>query len=82
MLVYNANGNWSGNHPKCGGKQVLLFNVHNFSHEDVAQNVSGNAASPSSIHLSWTLPLQPNNITDYFNYYIIESKDFFNCQAP
>ena len=54
--------------------------MHNFSHEAVPQNVSGNAKSASSIKLSWTLPLQPNNITDYIKYYIIEIKDLKSGQ--
>ena len=55
--------------------------MHNFSHKAVPQNVSGNAASASSIKLSWTLPLQPNNITDYINYYIIEIEDLESGQT-
>ena len=54
--------------------------MHNISYKAVPQNVSGNAASASSIELSWSLPLQPNNITDYINYYIIEIKDLKSGQ--
>ena len=54
--------------------------MHNFSHEAVPQNVSGNTWSGSSIQLLWTLPLQSNNITDYINYYVIENEDIESGQ--